>query len=76
MAQEHLFEHLKWSRNNFGKMIFFAPGTLVHPPLAPTMRGLAGPPAAPSDHWYGGLRVSLGESEAWKRQNAGGLRVD
>ena len=32
------------------KMIFFAPGTLVDPPLAPTVRGLAGPPAAPSDH--------------------------
>ena len=53
-------------------MIFFAPGTLVDPPLAPTVRGLAGPPAAPSDHWYGGLRVSLGESEAWKPQNVGG----
>ena len=48
------------------KMIFFAPGTLVDPPLAPTVRGLAGPPAAPSDRWYGGLRVSLGDSEAWK----------
>ena len=48
------------------KIIFFAPGTLVDPPLAPTVRGLAGPPAAPSDHWYGGLRVSLGDSEAWK----------
>ena len=48
-------------------MIFFAPATLVDPPLAPTVRcGLAGPPAAPSDPWYGGLRVSLGESEAWK----------
>ena len=35
------------------KMIFFALGTLVDPPLAPTVRGLAGPPAAPSDHWYG-----------------------
>ena len=31
-------------------MIFFALGTLVDPPLAPTVRGLAGPPAAPSDH--------------------------
>ena len=31
-------------------MIFFALGTLVHPPLAPTVCGLAGPPAAPSDH--------------------------
>ena len=48
------------------KIIFFAPGTLVDPPLAPTVRGLAGPPAAPSDHWYGGLRVSLGDAEAWK----------
>ena len=48
------------------KINFFAPGTLVDPPLAPTVRGLAGPPAAPSDHWYGGLRVSFGDSEAWK----------
>ena len=32
------------------KMIFFALGTLVDPPLAPTVRGLAGHPAAPSDH--------------------------
>ena len=47
-------------------MIFFALGTLVDPPLVPTQRGLAGPPAAPSDHWYGGLRVSLDCSEAWK----------
>ena len=47
-------------------MIFFALGTLVDPPLAPTVRRLAGHPAAPSDHWYGGLRVSLGDSEAWK----------
>ena len=54
------------------KMIFFALGTLVDPPLAPTVRGLAGPPAAPSDHWYGGLRVSLGDSEAWKPQKVGG----
>ena len=54
------------------KIIFFAPGTLVDPPLAPTVRGLAGPPAAPSDHWYGGLRGSLGDSEAWKPQKVGG----
>ena len=32
------------------KLIFFALGTLVDPPLAPTVCGLAGPPAAPSDH--------------------------
>ena len=48
------------------KINFFAPGTLVDPPLAPTVRGLADPPAAPSDHWYGGLRVSLGDYEASK----------
>ena len=48
------------------KINFFAPGTLVDPPLAPSVRGLAGPLAAPSDHWYGGLCVSFGDSEAWK----------
>ena len=42
-------------------MIFFVPGTLVDPPVAP-----------PSDHWYGGLRVSLGHSEGWKPQKVGG----
>ena len=30
------------------------------------------PPAAPSDHRYGGLGVSLGDSEAWKPQKVGG----
>ena len=54
------------------KMIFFAPGTLVDPPLAPTVRGPGCPPAAPSDHWHGGLGVSLGDSEAWKPQKVGG----
>ena len=54
------------------KIIYFALGTLVDPPLAPTVRGLAGPPAAPSDHWYGSLRVSLGNSTAWKPQKVGG----
>ena len=44
----------------------------MDPPLAPTVRGLAGPPAAPSDHWFGGLRVSLGDCEAWKPQKVGG----
>ena len=48
------------------KNVFFARGTVVDPPLAPTQRGLASPPAAPSDHRYGGLCVSLGCSEAWK----------
>ena len=54
------------------KMIFFAPGTLVDPPLAPTVRGLGCCPAPPSDHWYGGLGGSLGDSEAWKPQKVGG----
>ena len=58
------------------KMIFFAPGTLVDPLLAPTVRGLGCPPAPPSDHRYGGLGVSLGDSEAWKPQKVGGSRVD
>ena len=32
------------------KIIFFAPGTPVDPPLAPTVRGPGCPPAPPSDH--------------------------
>ena len=54
------------------KMIFFAPGTLVDPPLAPAVRRPGCPPAVPSDHWYRGLRVSLGDCEAWKPQKVGG----
>ena len=46
-------------RTTLEKIIFFALGTLVDPPLAATVRGLAGPPAAPRDHWYGGLHVVL-----------------
>ena len=72
----------KWAKNTclsipsglgttLEKIFFFALGTLVDPPLAPTVRGLAGPLAAPSDHWYGGLRVSLGNSEGWKPQKVG-----
>ena len=53
-------------------MIFLAPGTLVDPPLAPTVRGLCCPLAPPSDHWYRGLGGSLGDSEAWKPQKVGG----
>ena len=44
----------------------------MDPALAPTMRGLCSPPAPPSPHWYGGLGVSLGDSEAWKPQKVGG----
>ena len=54
------------------KIIFFAPGTLVDPPLAPTVRGPGCPPAPPSDPWYGGLGVSLGDSAAWNPQKVGG----
>ena len=54
------------------KMIFFAPGTLVDPPLAPALRRPGCPPAPPSDHWLGGLGVSLGDSEPWKPQKVGG----
>ena len=44
----------------------------MDPRLAPTVRGPGCPPAVPSDHWYGGLGVSLGDSEAWKSQKVGG----
>ena len=44
----------------------------MDPPLAPNLRGLGCPPAAASDHWYGGLGISLGDSEAWKPQKVGG----
>ena len=53
-------------------MIFFAPGTLLDPPLALAGRGPGCPPAALSDHRYGGLGVSLGDPEAWKPQKGGG----
>ena len=50
------------------KINFFAPGTLVDQPLAPTVRGPGCPPAPPIDNWYGGLSGSLADSEAWKPQ--------
>ena len=59
------------------KMIFFAPGTLVDPPLAPAVRGPGCPPAPPSDHWFRGSRASrwailrLGNHKKWGV--AGGL---
>ena len=55
------------------KKIFFAPGTLVDPPLAPTVRRPGCPLAPQSDHWYRGLGGSLGDSEAWKPQKVGGF---
>ena len=59
-------------RTTLEKMIFFTPGTLMDPLLAPAVRGPRCCPAPPSDHWYGGLGVSLGKSEAWKPQQVGG----
>ena len=44
----------------------------MDPPLAPTVRGLACPPAPPSDPCYGNLRVSWGNCDAWKPQKVGG----
>ena len=44
----------------------------MDPLLAPTMRGLCCPRAPPSDDWYGGLGVSLGNFEACKPQKVGG----
>ena len=42
------------------------------PRWPPNVRGPGCPPAPLSDHRYGGLGVSLGESEPWKPQKAGG----
>ena len=52
-------------------MIFFTPGTLVVPPLAPTVRWQRCRPAPPSVYWYGGLGVSLGDCEGWTPQKWG-----
>ena len=57
------------------KIIFFAPGTPVDPPLAPTVRGRGCPPPPPSDHWYGGLGAS-GRFCGLETTKSGGLRVD
>ena len=54
------------------KIFFFDPGTLVDPPVAPTVRGPGCPPAPPSDHWFGGLGGLLGDPERWKPQKVGG----
>ena len=56
---KNLFEHPKWSRNMFGKNEFFAPETLVDPPLAPTVHGPSCPPAPPSGH-YSARRARAG----------------
>ena len=53
------------------KIIFFVARTLLDPPLAPAVCVPGCPPAVPSDHWYEGLGVPLGDSEAWKPQKVG-----
>ena len=75
-AYIHFSEDPKWSRNNFGKNDFFRPGDPDGPTVGPHRARAGLPPAPPSDHWYGGLSGSLGDSEAWKPQKVGGLRVD
>ena len=47
--RQYLFEHPQWSGNTFGKKFFFAPSTMLDPPLAPTMRSPGSPLAPPSD---------------------------
>ena len=56
-------------------MIFFALGTTVDPPLAPTVRGLGCPLATPSDHWYG-VQASCWEILRPTNHKKLGLRVD
>ena len=51
-------------RTTLKEMVFFAPGTPVDPPLAPAVRASGCPQARRSDHWYEGVGVSLGDSEA------------
>ena len=71
-ANKHLFEHPKWSRNNFEKNHFFRPGDPGGPTVGPRLRGLCCPPATRSDHWYGGLGFRLGDYEGWKPRQVGG----
>ena len=52
-------------------MIFFAPGAVVDPPLAPAVRRLCCSPAIPSDQLYGCRGVRLGDSEGWKPKIVG-----
>ena len=73
----------KWAKNTclsipsgigttLEKIIFSPRGPLVDPLLAPTVPGPSCLAAPPSDHWCGGLGISLGDSEAWKPQKVGG----
>ena len=50
-------------------MIFLSLETMVTLPLTLTVRRPGCSLAQPSDQWYGGLGVSLNNSEGWKPQN-------
>ena len=52
--------------------IFFSPRPWWTPHWPQIVRVPGCPPAAPSDHTYGGLGGPLRDSEAWKPQNVGG----
>ena len=56
------------------KQSFFRPVE----PRGPTVGPHYAQPGLPcgSNHWYGALGVSLGDSEAWKPIKSGGLRLD
>ena len=63
-------------RTTLEKMIFFAPGTPVDPPLAPAVCRPGCPPAPPSDHWYRGFTWLVGRFRGLETTKSGGLRVD
>ena len=71
-AKKQLFEHPKWSRNNFEKNHFFRPGDPGGPTVGPRRARAVLPCGYTTDHWYGGLGVRLGDSQGWKPQKVGG----
>ena len=71
-AKKHLFEHTKWSGNNFGKNLFFRPGDPGGPTVGPRSARAVLPSGYRNDHWYGVLGVRLGDSEGWKPPKVGG----
>ena len=73
MGQKPLFEHPKWSRNNFRTNLFFALRTMVDPPLAPTWRGPGYALVPPSAHGWRGVGVSSGKSEGCNPQKLVGF---
>ena len=57
--QKHLFEHPKWSRNNFGKNQFFRPMDPTGPTVGPDHAGPGLPSSfsKPPFHWNALLRA-------------------